>query len=133
MKTFGCKNEGCGCVVDIEGRMSFGQGELDRSNHWEFPCVKCARAKDKENEIKNIRQKECWPLPEREKTEIEIALDKFGLFLQNLPAGNFGGFLTIRPRLTGKPTKVFIWKTNNATAFYHSMESGEQLEEVTLA
>lgn len=133
MKTFGCKNEDCGCVVEVEGRMAFGRGELDKSNHWEIPCVKCARDKDKENLNKGIKQKECWPLPEVEKTEVQIEMERFGQILQSLSVGTFGGFLSVRPKLTGKPTKVFIWKMVNGTAFYFSVETGEQIEEVILA
>ncbi len=134
MKTFGCKNENCGCVVEIEGRMAFGRGELDKSNHWEVPCAKCAREKDRENLSRGIKQKECWPVPETEKTEVQVEMERFGAILQSLSVGAFGGFVSIRPKLTGKPTKVFIWKTwPHGTTYYHSVETGEQIEEVILA
>jgi len=133
MKTFGCKNEDCGCVVEVEGRMAFGRGELDKSNHWEIPCVKCARDKDKENISKGIKQKECWPVPEPEKTEVQIEMERFGEILQTLSAGTFGGFLTIRPKTSGKPMKVFVWNFQNGKSFYISVTSGIHIEEVILA
>lgn len=133
MKTFGCKNEDCGCVVEVEGRMAFGRGELDRSNHWEVPCEKCAREKDKENLARGARQKECWPVPAVEKTEVQVEMERFGEVLQTLSVGTFGGFLTIRPKTSGKPMKVFIWNFQNGKSFYISVASGIHIEEVILA
>lgn len=129
MKTFGCKNEDCGCVVEVEGRMAFGRGELDKSNHWEIPCAKCARAFEK----RYHPAKDCWPVPEPEKTEVQIEMERFGAILQSLTVGAFGGFLTIRPKTTGKPTKVFIWKLLDGSAHYVDMQTGKEIEEVVLA
>jgi len=50
----------CFISTGICGAFTFGQGELDGNGYWEIPCHKCARHREKDN---NVLIGTYWPHP----------------------------------------------------------------------